>query len=36
MIRNIFLASMSEDPWIWNKKLGHASRRLIEKLAKLD
>ncbi|KAH0704355.1 hypothetical protein KY285_018633 [Solanum tuberosum] len=30
----IGIASMTDDPWIWHKKLGHASIRLIEKLAK--
>ncbi|KAH0717749.1 hypothetical protein KY285_013780 [Solanum tuberosum] len=33
---HICLASMTDDPWIWHKKLGHASMRLIEKLAKND
>jgi len=31
---HICLASMTDDPWIWHKKLGHASMRLIEKLVK--
>ncbi|XP_060200433.1 uncharacterized protein LOC132628684 [Lycium barbarum] len=33
---HIFLASMGEDPWMWHKKFGHASMRLIEKLARHD
>ncbi|XP_059291073.1 uncharacterized protein LOC132044597 [Lycium ferocissimum] len=33
---HICLASMGEDPWMWHKKLGHASMRLIEKLARHD
>ncbi|XP_060182255.1 uncharacterized protein LOC132611916 [Lycium barbarum] len=31
---HICLASTGEDPWVWHKRLGHASMRLIEKLAK--
>lgn len=33
--KHICLASIFEDLWIWHKKLGHASMRLIEKLARL-
>ncbi|XP_060170564.1 uncharacterized protein LOC132601497 [Lycium barbarum] len=33
---HICLASMGEDPWMWHKKLGHASMRLIEKLTRHD
>nr|XP_009783820.1 PREDICTED: uncharacterized protein LOC104232343 [Nicotiana sylvestris] len=31
---HICLTSISDDPWLWNKKLGHASMYLIEKLSK--
>ncbi|XP_070036169.1 uncharacterized protein [Nicotiana tomentosiformis] len=30
---HIYLASISDDPWLWHKKLGHASMHLIEKLS---
>ncbi|XP_070030226.1 uncharacterized protein LOC142161990 [Nicotiana tabacum] len=30
----IFLTSMSDDPWLWHRKLGQASMHLIEKLSK--
>nr|XP_016514693.1 PREDICTED: uncharacterized protein LOC107831444 [Nicotiana tabacum] len=33
---HICLASISDDPWLWHKKLGHASMHLIEKLSKHD
>ena len=33
---HIYLSSMTDDPYIWNVKLGHASMRLIEKLVKKD
>ncbi|XP_060187573.1 uncharacterized protein LOC132616852 [Lycium barbarum] len=33
---HICLASMGEDLWVWHKNLGHASMRLIEKLARHD
>lgn len=32
--KHIYLTFMSKDLWIWHKNLGHASIRLIEKLAK--
>lgn len=31
---HICLTSVLDDSWVWNKKLGHANMRLIEKLAK--
>nr|XP_016459049.1 PREDICTED: uncharacterized protein LOC107782662 [Nicotiana tabacum] len=31
---HICLSSMSDDPWLWHRKLGHASMHLIEKLSK--
>ncbi|XP_070039015.1 uncharacterized protein [Nicotiana tomentosiformis] len=33
---HICLTSISDDPWLWHKKLGHASMHLIEKLSKHD
>nr|XP_033514590.1 uncharacterized protein LOC117279206 [Nicotiana tomentosiformis] len=33
---HICLASISDDPWLCHKKLGHASMHLIEKLSKHD
>ncbi|XP_019234452.1 PREDICTED: uncharacterized protein LOC109214933 [Nicotiana attenuata] len=33
---HICLASISDDPWLWHMKLGHASMHLIEKLSKHD
>ncbi|XP_075083248.1 uncharacterized protein LOC142166999 [Nicotiana tabacum] len=33
---HICLTFISDDPWLWNKKLGHASMHLIEKLFKHD
>ncbi|XP_070040640.1 uncharacterized protein [Nicotiana tomentosiformis] len=33
---HICLTSMSDDPWLWHKKLGHASMHLIDKLPKHD
>ncbi|XP_070057722.1 uncharacterized protein [Nicotiana tomentosiformis] len=33
---HICLASIPDDPWLWHKKLGHASMHLIEKLSKHD
>nr|XP_018623550.1 uncharacterized protein LOC108943686 [Nicotiana tomentosiformis] len=33
---HICLASISDDPWLWHKRLGHASMHLIEKLSKHD
>ncbi|XP_019229251.1 PREDICTED: uncharacterized protein LOC109210303 [Nicotiana attenuata] len=31
---HICLTSISDDPWLWHRKLGHASMHLIEKLSK--
>ncbi|XP_075079774.1 uncharacterized protein LOC142165027 [Nicotiana tabacum] len=33
---HICLTSMSDDPWLWHRRLGHASMHLIEKLSKQD
>ncbi|XP_075095412.1 uncharacterized protein LOC142173690 [Nicotiana tabacum] len=33
---HIYLASISDDPWLWHKKFGHASMHLIVKLSKHD
>ncbi|XP_070056521.1 uncharacterized protein [Nicotiana tomentosiformis] len=33
---HICLTSMSDDPWLWHKKLGHASMHLIDILSKHD
>ncbi|XP_070048573.1 uncharacterized protein [Nicotiana tomentosiformis] len=33
---HICLTSIYDDPWLWHKKLGHASMHLIEKLSKHD
>ncbi|XP_070019975.1 uncharacterized protein [Nicotiana sylvestris] len=32
----ICLASMIDDPWVWHRKLGHASMHTIQKLSKHD
>jgi len=32
----IYLTSMVEDPWVWHRKLGHASMHTIQKLSKHD
>ncbi|XP_070046540.1 uncharacterized protein [Nicotiana tomentosiformis] len=32
----ICLTSMVEDPWVWHRKLGHASMHTIQKLSKHD
>ncbi|XP_070039821.1 uncharacterized protein [Nicotiana tomentosiformis] len=32
----ICLASMIDDPWVWHRKLGHASMHTIKKLSKHD
>ncbi|PNY05239.1 retrotransposon-related protein [Trifolium pratense] len=34
--RVVCLLTLSEDKWIWHKRLGHANWRLISKLSKLD
>ncbi|XP_075079406.1 uncharacterized protein LOC142164766 [Nicotiana tabacum] len=33
---HICLTSISDDPWLWHKKLGHANMHLIENLSKRD